>query len=91
MDDELVNRLEDLNQKNMDLLSSYSPWALVGGFLFGIVGIWLFRKGKRETNHKVMVIGIILMVYPLFTTGALTTWAVGASLCGFAYYWKDNN
>jgi hypothetical protein len=89
MDEDLITKVDDLNQKNMALLSSFSPWALVAGVIFGIVGVYLFRKGKRELNHKVMVIGIVMMIYPLFFTDALPTWGIGIALSGLAYYWKD--
>lgn len=87
MEDNLET-LNNLNQKNLELLASISPWTMIGGFIFGVIGIWLFRKGRRETNNKIVVIGIMLMMYPLFTLEPWSTWGIGAALCGAAYYWS---
>jgi multisubunit Na+/H+ antiporter MnhE subunit len=69
-----------------DLGASFSPWALVGGFIFGLVGLWLFRHGRKNANNRNVVIGLLLMMYPLFISSAVWTWAVGILLCGYAYY-----
>lgn len=89
MDETTLEQLNQLNDGNLELLSSLSPWTLVGGLLFGIIGIWLFRKGKKQTNHKVMVIGLLLMIYPIFTMNPLPVWGIGTALCGLAYYWRE--
>ena len=90
MDENLVENIQALNQKNMELLSSFSPAALIGGVIFGIVGLYCFRYGRKQLNHKVMVVGIALMVYPLFISQALSIWVVGSALSALAYYWKYN-
>ncbi|QLY23996.1 hypothetical protein [Bdellovibrio sp. KM01] len=65
----------------------YSVGALVGATIFGIIGIWLFRKGRREAHLPNVAVGVGLMVYPLFVTSTLYTWVVGTLLCGIAYYY----
>lgn len=90
MDEELLNQVDDLNRKNMELLTSFSPAAMIGAVIFGLIGFYLFRHGKKTPHHRLMVIGIILMIYPLFFTEALHTWAIGCALTGLAYYWRHN-
>ena len=89
MDENLVESLEALNRSNLELLSSYSPAALIGGVLFSIIGIYFFRFGKKNANNKVMVAGMALIAYPLFVTDTALTWALGGVLTGFAYYWRS--
>ncbi|MBO9668549.1 MAG: hypothetical protein J7501_17255 [Bdellovibrio sp.] len=71
----------------LDLLSSFSVSALIASLIFGIVGLWLFRHGRRESHIPNVIIGVGLMVYPYFVDGAKLTWGVGLALCGAAYYY----
>ena len=67
-----------------------SPSGLIAGLLFGIVGWWLFREGKKRLSFKITFIGIALMVYPYFTKGPWQDWGVGMALCAAAhYYWNE--
>ncbi|MEK2688482.1 hypothetical protein [Bdellovibrio sp. GT3] len=65
----------------------YSVAALIGGTIFGIIGIYLFRKGRRESHSPNIWVGVGLMLYPLFVSSTLYTYVVGALLCGVAYYY----
>jgi hypothetical protein len=65
---------------------SFSASYLIAGFIFGVVGFYLFREGKRRLNYQILFIGVGLMVYPLFVTNDWMIWIVGAGLCGLAYY-----
>lgn len=71
---------------SLSMLSAFSPWALVGGLFFGIVGIWLFRRGRKTPNLWWVWIGVVMMIYPIFFTAAFATWAVGLALSALAYY-----
>jgi hypothetical protein len=66
-----------------------SPSAIFSGLIFGAIGIFIFRLGKRESHLPLLLIGIALMVYPYFTTGPLADWGVGALLCAAAFYFKE--
>lgn len=71
----------------IDLSSiDFSVSSLIAGLIFGIVGMWMYREGKRRTDNRLIVIAIVLMVYPYFTRGPLADWGVGTALCGYAYY-----
>ena len=67
----------------LDLEISMS--GMLAGILFGVVGLWMFREGKRRTDFRILVLGIVLMMYPYFTTGPKADWGVGIALCGLAY------
>ena len=67
-------------------LANVSVSGFIAGFIFGVIGMWLFAVGKKKVNHPVMIIGICLMAYPYFTTGPAADWGIGFLLCGMAYY-----
>lgn len=69
-----------------DQFGAISLSGIFSGLLFGIVGMWMFREGKRRVNNSVLIIGICLMIYPYFTTGPLADWGVGIALCALAYH-----
>jgi hypothetical protein len=66
----------------MDISAS----SLLAGFFFGTIGLFVFRKGKKDAEFDILFIGIALMIYPYFTMGPLLDWGVGAALCALAYY-----
>lgn len=68
------------------LSGSISISGLFAGLLFGLIGMWMFRQGKKNLNHPVLIIGICLMAYPYFTTSPVADWGLGVLLCGLAYY-----
>jgi len=79
MDDpeELINKISSLE----GLVSHYSWSAIIAALIFSVIGLWMFRQGKRNGNYKVLIIGIALMFYGYFTPGAWMAWGVGTALC----------
>lgn len=73
--------LEDMN---------FSASSLISGFIFGVIGWYVFKHGRKNSNNYFVTIGIVLMVYPYFTRGPVADWGVGAALCGLAYHFKDH-
>lgn len=63
-----------------------SPWALAAGFVFSVVGFYFWREGKRRVNYGVLWTGVVLMIYPLFLSGALRIWLAGFALSAVGYY-----
>ncbi len=59
---------------------------IFSGLIFGVIGFWMFREGKRNTNITIVLISIALMVYPYFTSTPLQDWGIGFALCAAAYY-----
>jgi hypothetical protein len=64
----------------------FSPSSLLAGFIFGVIGIAIFRKGKKDAEFDLIFIGIALMIYPYFTKGPLWDWGIGVALCALAYF-----
>lgn len=89
--EENIQALDELNRRNLEMLFSISPWTIVGGLIFGILGIWMFRKARKEGNSKLMWVGVALMAYQLFTLDPIPIWAVGLSLSALAYRWRNNS
>lgn len=77
--------MEELNNLPLDL--SFDVPSLIAGLIFGIVGLYVFRRGKRESSLRLVVIGLGLMIYPYFVEGAVMNWLVGFLLSGSAYYY----
>ena len=63
----------------------------MASFIFGVVGIYVFRYGRKIVNYKIIFIGIALMVYPMFTSHWIYDWSMGILLCSLAYYFKENH
>jgi hypothetical protein len=64
----------------------FSISTLFAGFIFGVIGFYLFREGKRRLNYTTLFCGVLLMIYPYFVSGPWLTWCAGFALCGLAYY-----
>ena len=67
-------------------LFDFSISGLVSAFIFGVIGIWMFKRGKQRLEYRIIFISIALMIYPYFTDGPWADWGVGLGLCGLAYY-----
>jgi hypothetical protein len=67
----------------------FSFSSLMSAFIFGVIGFWLVKEGKRTANFAKLFIGLGLMVYPYFTSGPWADWGVGVALCLLAYQFKD--
>ena len=65
---------------------SFSVSTLIASFIFGIVGLWLFREAKKRGQLANILIAIALMVYPMFVSSVWKTWAIGIGLCVGAYF-----
>ncbi|MFH1228656.1 MAG: hypothetical protein V1701_12250 [Planctomycetota bacterium] len=53
---------------------------LFGALIFGCIGLTVFLVGKKRTNYKLLIIGIILMAYPYFVSNTVALYAIGAIL-----------
>ena len=63
-----------------------SPGALIAGFVFSVIGFYLYREGKKRLNQGVLWTGVVMMIYPVFISGALRLWIAGGGLCAVAYF-----
>ncbi len=70
----------------MDSLGlDFSFSSLMAGFVFGVIGFYLFREGKKRLNYSTIFCGVSLMAYPIFVSGPWMTWGTGVVLCAVAY------
>ena len=67
----------------------FEPYTLLGGFVFGTIGMGSFAYGRSLDRWKPKVLGILLMIYPYFITNRWAMWAVGVILCGTLWFHHD--
>ncbi len=63
----------------------FSASQIVAGILFGIIGGYILRSGKRNTNFSHLFIGIGLMAYPYFVSNTVAMWGIGIGLTVLAW------
>jgi hypothetical protein len=68
---------------------NYSWSYIIGSLIFGVVGLYLFRIGKKRLNYQVIGIGVLLMVYPIFFSSAWLVWGLGCFLSVLAYHYLE--
>lgn len=59
---------------------NFSWSALVAGFIYGVCGLFLVRRAKREARFSDLILGVALMAYPYFTENIYLLWGLGAAL-----------
>lgn len=64
----------------------FSFSSLLASFTFGVIGIAVFREGKKRAEFDLIFIGIAMMVYPYFTNGPWMDWGIGLLLGALAYF-----
>lgn len=84
MDEEAISAMNGISALN------FSPGYLLGSFVFGVIGFYMFRAGKKRINIKTTYCGIALMVYPVFISDTWLTWIIGAILTGLGYHYLKN-
>jgi multisubunit Na+/H+ antiporter MnhE subunit len=72
----------DLNPLGLN----FSLSTIAAGFIFGVIGFYLFRHAKKKVNYPLILISVLLMTFNMFTSNPWQDWGVGAVLCGIAYY-----
>ena len=68
---------------------NFSPLALLGGFIFSVVGLYYFREGRKRSYAKTKWVGVALMAYPLVVSATFLIWCVGVFLWALAFYFKS--
>jgi hypothetical protein len=58
----------------------FSANSMMVSLVAGIIGLGLFRYGKKEERLPHLFGGVALMVYPMFFSGAGSMLAVGAGI-----------
>jgi len=79
-----------LNSLTGSLLQSFSVSSLIAGLVFGTAGLYIFNQGRKRPNLIWVIIGLALMIYPLFVSAPLPSWGIGFALCYGAYSTKNS-
>lgn len=58
---------------------------LLASVIFGSIGLAAFIYGKKQSDLKALVIGVILMVYPYFIQNPWALFTIGAVLTAFLF------
>ena len=59
----------------------FNLYSIFAGLIFGVIGLSLFRQGKKNSNMLVLIIGILMMGFPYFIDTVWVEWCVGIGLC----------
>lgn len=59
---------------------NFSVSGLAAGFVFGVIGLFLVRRAKREAHIPSLFIGVAMMAYPYFVENAYLLWGIGVVL-----------
>jgi hypothetical protein len=71
---------------NLDFDISFS--SIAASILFSIIGLWMYRQGKKNQNYPWLFISAALMLYTYITNNPLQDWGIGTVLCFVAYYFR---
>jgi hypothetical protein len=64
---------------------NFSTGSIISQLIFGIIGMWLVREGRRSVNFATLFIGLTLCVYGWFIESTGAQLFVGIGLCIAAY------
>ena len=58
-----------------------SPAYIVGAIVFGLIGLVVWRVGRRHQHATTTWLGVALMFYPYVVSSTWLLYAVGIALC----------
>jgi hypothetical protein len=73
-----MNELAALQSLGLELPS---PTYLVGAVVFGLVGLFAWRRGRKLKQPWSLWLGVALMLYPYAISSTWLLYVVGAALC----------
>ena len=62
---------------------------IAASIIFGSIGLGAFIYGKKQSNFKVLGIGIALMTYPYFVQNTIATYVLGVGLTAALFIFRD--
>jgi hypothetical protein len=62
-------------------ISMPTPAYLFGAIVFGLIGVGVFRHGRRQERPVLKWIGVGLMLYPYAVSQTWLLYAIGVALC----------
>ena len=66
-----------------------SPAYIVGAILFGVAGLFAYYWGKRRQRTTTRWLGLALMLYPYVVPQTWALYAVGVTLSGAAWFYRE--
>lgn len=66
-----------------------TPAYIIGAVLFGLIGIAVYRHGKRAGRPRSKWLGVALMLYPYAIPQTWLLYVVGTALCVGAFIDRD--
>jgi len=72
-----------------NIIAGFSVGGLIGGMLFGGIGFVAFIYGKKNSEFRPMIMGILLMVFPYFLKNTMAMYLVGIALTVGLYVWRE--
>ena len=67
---------------------NFSPTALAAGFIYGVLGVYLIKRGKSEAHVPFVLFGVAMVAYPYFVENITLLWGIGAVLLYGAYRYR---
>jgi glucose uptake protein GlcU len=64
---------------------NFSFSALIAGLVFGVLGIYFFKRGKNDAELPLIAIGLVLMLYPYLVENIYLLWGIGILLVGIGF------
>ena len=77
-----MNELKALESMGLVLPT---PAYIAGAILFGLVGLFAFRQGRRASRPALTWTGVALMAYPYAVSQTWLLWVVGIALSAWLY------
>jgi hypothetical protein len=68
----------------------FSLPSLIGGFLFSGIGFVAFVYGKKMERLYPRVIGLVMMIYPIFAANLWWLYGVGIALTIALYVFRED-
>lgn len=72
-----------------NLIGGFSLGGLFSIVLFGSIGFVAFIYGKRNTEFRPIIIGILLMGYPYFIRNTIVLYLVGVALTVALFVFRE--
>ena len=65
-----------------------SSATIFAGLIFGAIGGAACLYGKKQSDLKPTIIGVVLMIYPYFITNNYLLYGIGTALTALLFFWR---
>ena len=70
---------------------NFSLNGVLASLIFSVLGIYFLKRGRKDLNNPLIVIGILLFGYTYFIESDFWIWAAGIGLSGLGFYLKERS